>query len=213
MTQVWFGEALSLATALACGLLIGIQRGFTLRQEGAGVARRRRADVHFARAGAGPRRTGWTCWASNFTAGALDCRRGRGARRRLRSPAGVGATPGRDDARGGAGDARPWLHRRVRQPGPGDRWRDGGHTAPRAQGRAAQLIDRARRSTTSRRSPAMLSSPARSSPSSPTAIMARSARGTRRSCGWSWCSSPAFRSSAISPTGSSASGMGPSPRR
>lgn len=36
MNQVWFGEALSVATALACGLLIGIQRGFTLRQEGAG---------------------------------------------------------------------------------------------------------------------------------------------------------------------------------
>src|SRR5215208_6392842 len=36
MTHGWYWEALSVATALACGLLIGIQRGFTLRQEGAG---------------------------------------------------------------------------------------------------------------------------------------------------------------------------------
>jgi uncharacterized membrane protein (DUF4010 family) len=37
MNGSWNWEALSLATALACGLLIGIQRGFTLRQEGAGT--------------------------------------------------------------------------------------------------------------------------------------------------------------------------------
>jgi uncharacterized membrane protein (DUF4010 family) len=33
----WAQQALSLATALACGLLIGIERGFTLRREGEGT--------------------------------------------------------------------------------------------------------------------------------------------------------------------------------
>jgi uncharacterized membrane protein (DUF4010 family) len=32
----WYWQALSVATALACGLLIGIERGFTLRREGVG---------------------------------------------------------------------------------------------------------------------------------------------------------------------------------
>jgi uncharacterized membrane protein (DUF4010 family) len=33
----WYWQALSVAAALACGLLIGIERGFTLRREGAGA--------------------------------------------------------------------------------------------------------------------------------------------------------------------------------
>ena len=33
----WLGQALGLATALACGLLIGVERGFKLREEHAGA--------------------------------------------------------------------------------------------------------------------------------------------------------------------------------
>ena len=52
----WYWQALSVATALACGLLIGIERGFKLRGPEAGHARRRRAHLHHARPRRGHRR-------------------------------------------------------------------------------------------------------------------------------------------------------------
>ena len=36
MNGGWYFDALSVTTAIACGLLVGIERGFTLRQEAAG---------------------------------------------------------------------------------------------------------------------------------------------------------------------------------
>ena len=46
----WYWQALSVATALACGLLIGIERGWKLRDQKPGHARRRSSHLHHARA-------------------------------------------------------------------------------------------------------------------------------------------------------------------
>lgn len=72
MNANWYWEALSIATALACGLLIGIERGFTLRREHEGT---RVAGVRtFTLLGLAAGLAGWIgAQAQVVAAGALIC--------------------------------------------------------------------------------------------------------------------------------------------
>ena len=204
----WYQQALSLATALACGLLIGVERGLKLREQ-ARYAGRRRPHLHHARAGRRDRRAD---------------RRARSAVRRppqSRSARCVVVAAYARRARD-QHDATSAVAAMVTvaigflagigRAGTGDRRRGGG-VALLALRTSSTASSTGSTSRTSRRSPATRSSPARCCRSCPAASMGRSARGIRRSCGWWWSSSPASRSSAMSPTASSASATAPSPPR
>ena len=208
----WYWQALCVATALACGLLIGIERGFDLRGLRAGT---RVAGVRtFTLVGLASGLAGLAGqFGQPFAAGALVAGLRRRARDRLCQPArhqakpdattpvaalatvGLGFIAGFGEpgfAIAGAAVVTLLLALKAELHGFARQARRG-----RCEGAGALRGHR-------RRGPAV---PARA------AITARSARGTRRSCGWWSCWSPASRSSAMSPTASSASGTGPSPPR